>query len=549
MFVCPGQFCVYLCTGGMHTYLVKGVPVWGVAIHASFVYFPSAGTLQDADDYDDGDIYEAFDEVTPQNTQPVESKPPEVPAPRTKASLPPIPPPEDLIEEELYEDFDEAKNTAPSLPSRGPPSSGPSLPPRGPPSASGPSLPPPRGSPLSTGPSLPPRGPPSSSGPSLPPRGPPSANSPSLPPRNTSHLPGMGPSLPSRGGEKETEPVEEIYDDTEAPIEQEIYDDVETGSPPQPVKLAPPKEEPAKQKSSPKFGKKFLGGSPKGSPKNSPKNSPKSSPRKSPAVSKHTVQPPPPPVAGDEPEEIYDDVEDQVAPKKTGITISVNSKSSPLLKKTNAPPKPVSQAEPEEFYDDVETAMAQTKGDTDDQDDLYMVADNEDVTKPVKQSPALRKLEKSPSPSPISTARTKLSQPTTSKAVAPSPQRSRLHSSGKVADMMKKFQQDDGGSEVKCKGRIEHMAPGKKAYQKFWCQLRGKHMTFYQSSRDTDGDPMSKFDASECNMSLSKDDFNAKFAFKLSVGSVSHKMNCDSKREMDKWINHLKEVVNSCDIE
>ena len=516
-----------------------------------------AGTMQDADDYDDGDIYEAFDEVTPQTSAPVESKPPDVPAPRTsKLPQPPLPTPapeEGGIEEELYEDFDEAvnKNTAPALPSRGPPTTGPSLPPRGGPS--------------STGPSLPSRGAPPTSGPALPPRGPPSSTGPTLPPRNAPQTPNPGPPLPPLpSGNKDPEPVEEIYDDTEG-IEQEIYDDVESSVPPPPAKVVPSKEpSPPKQKGSAKVGRFFKGGSPKASnksPKTSVKqtggssqadkskgNSPKSSPRHSPATSKQAAKKPSPPP--DEPEEMYVDVEQEPAPVKQNIAVVVTSKASPLLRKTKAPQQPVE--EEEEMYDDVEGATGQKKQDSIDRDDMYMVPDNEDVTTPVAPSSSIKKIEKSQSPSfsPSSSPGTrKLNLPKTTSTSVASPARTRLQSSGKVADMMKKFQQDDGGSEIKCKGRIGHMAPGKKLFQKVWCQLEGKHMTFYQSSRDVGSEPLSKLDVSECSLSEYKEDFNAKFAFKLSVGSVSHKLSCESKREMDKWTTQLKEIVKSCEIE
>ena len=406
---------------------------------------------------------------------------------------------EDLEEDDIYEAFDEV---APPMP---PP----------PPSSQRPDLPPPRSSlaaaagieeelyedtdeavsgfisnSTAPGPALPPRG-------SIP-------SGPPLPQRNTGVAPAAGPPLPPRGSIPDT--AEDIYDDTLPEESPEIYDDVEAAAP----AVVPVQKTSAKPPPSPKLGKekdslKVAKGSPKHS--KSPKLGKKSwSPF---ARSKKGHAPAP---TTDGPEEVYDDVEPEQAPAKPD--------PSPLVNKTTSPPAD----EVEEVYDDVEGATS--KG-----DDLYLPMELE-VKKP--ESPlSTRRAEKSSSPV-VPAARS-------GSFNATSP-RTRM-GSGKVADMMKKFQQDEGNDEIKCKGRIDHMAPGKNAFQKTWCQLEGSKLAFYKSSRDTETTSM--VDAKECALSACTDDFNAKFCFQLSVGAVSHKLNCDSKREYDKWMAALEEVVKS----
>ena len=244
----------------------------------------------------------------------------------------------------------------------------------------------------------------------------------------------------------------------------------------------------------------------------------------------------------DVPEEVYDDVDAEQPPSKPTVD------PSPLVNTIASTPADVV----EELYDDVEGATA-TGG-----DDLYLPMELEtkpETKKPEVEKPETKKEEtKKPeiekletkTPGSPSLAR-RFERP--SSPVVPAARSGSFNASGprtrmgtgKVADMMKKFQQDGGGGEIKCKGRLDHMPPGKNAFQKAWCQLEGSTVAFYRSSRDEE--PMSKLDARECELSTCTDDFNAKFCLQLSVGSVSHKINCDSKREFDKWMAALEEVV------
>ena len=473
-------------------------------------FFVSAAGMMD-EDYDDDDIYEAFDEVAP-------SLPPALPS----SQRPDLPPPRSMlaaaagIEEELYEDTDEA---ASQFASSQAPAPGPALPPRGS-LPSGPALPP-RGS-VPSGPALPPRGS-VPSGPALPPRGS-VASGPALPQRNPGPPPASGPPLPPRPSDQgqPQDVAEEIYDDTLPEEAPEIYDDVESAAS-VPVQKEPPKPElsPKLGKGSPKAGKK----SPKqakGSSKPGKKWSPFSRSKKP-----HASAP-----AADAPEEVYDDVEAEQPPSKP------TADPSPLVKKTTSPPTDIV----EEVYDDVEGTTA-TGG-----DDLYLPMELEikpEAKKPEMKKPETEKLETKKPESPSLARRVERS----SSPVVPAARSGSFNASGpktrmgsgKVADMMKKFQQDGGNDEIKCKGRLDHMPPGKNAFQKSWCQLEGSTVAFYRTSRDTE--TTGKVDARECELSVCTDDFNAKFCLQLSVGSVSHKLNCDSKREFDKWMAALEEVA------
>ena len=351
----------------------------------------------------------------------------------------------------------------------------------------------------------------------------PPTSGPALPPRNPSISQSPLPPLPAKSDKLPGQPdtVDDIYDDTLG--EQETYDDVEnaksTVEPTIPLKSqvfitvtskANALKKPVAQKNLPKNSP---ASTPTGTPKGSPKIASKSSsftptkpptPKSSPQLKKSAPSP-------EEPaEELYDDVESATAVK---LITNTPIKQSPLVsKKLTSPPQNV----PEEIYDDVEPS-AQDNPEEDD-DGTYMVTDNPGVTSPSAN----------------------LSLPKSNTSVS-SPGRIRLQSSGKVADMMKKFQQGDSGQDIKCKGRIECKQPGKRSFVKNFCKFKGSTISFYQSS--VDPEPHSTLDVSVCELSLSNEDFNAKYSFKLSAGSVYHTFNCDSKREMDKWIDALKDAV------
>ena len=445
-------------------------------------------------DEDDDDIYEAFDEVAPNlPTSDPSSQRPDLPPSRSALAA------AAGIEEELYEDTDEAVNQF--TPSQAP----------------------------APGPALPPRG-------SIP-------SGPPLPQRNPVAPPDAAPPLPPRPSDiaQAQDAPEEIYEDTEEAAEEplEIYDDVEAPVSVPVQKEAPKVEEPP----SPKSGKGSSKAG-KGSPKQS-KASSKPGKRWSPfSRSKKpqapTPAPTPPP---DVPEEVYDDVDGEQPPSKP------TAEPSPLVSAITAS----SEYVVEELYDDVEGATGGAGG-----DDLYLPMELEikaGTQKPETKKPETQKLEtkkpeiekvetKKPESPSLARRSDRPSSPVVPAARSGSfnatGPKTRL-GTGKVADMMKKFQQDGGNDEIKCKGRLDHMPPGKNAFQKSWCQLEGSTVAFYRSSRDTE--PTSKVDARECELSTCTDDFNAKFCLQLSVGAVSHKLNLDSKREFDKWMTSLEEVV------
>ena len=450
-----------------------------------------------ADD-DDDDIYEAFDEVAPSlSTSDLSSQRPDLPPSRSALAA------AAGIEEELYEDTDEAVN---QFTSTQPPAPGPALPPRG-------SIP--------SGPPLPQRNP----------VAPPDA-APPLPPR------------PSDIAQTQNAP-EEIYEDTEEATEEplEIYDDVEAPVSVPVQKEAPRVDQPPSPKSSSKGSSKG-----KGSPKQS-KASSKPGKRWSPfSRSKKPQAPAPAPTPpADVPEEVYDDVEAEQPPSKP------TAEPSPLVNAITSPPEDVV----EELYDDMEGATSAGG------DDLYLPMELEikagtqkpEMQKPETKKPEIQKLEtQKPEIEKLETKKRESTSPARrfdrpSSPVVPVARSGSFNATGprtrmgtgKVADMMKKFQQEGGNDEIKCKGRLDHMPPGKNAFQKAWCQLEGSTVAFYRSSRDAE--PTSKLDARECELSTCTDDFNAKFCLQLSVGAVSHKLNLDSKREFDKWMACLEEVA------